>query len=67
MAFGGRLVIVRTNAPVAYDYAFSRHVRDEVIRLGKRRFAVRVVDIPVEHVHHQTDRYRSGSYLVLLD
>ena len=58
---------VRTNAPLAYDYGFSRHVRDEVIRLGKRRFAVRVVDVPAEHLHAQTDRYRSGMYLVLLD
>lgn len=56
-----------TNAPVAYDYGFTTYLYETDHRTMGRKFRVRVVNIPDEHVGHQTDRYRSGMYVVFGD
>jgi hypothetical protein len=58
---------VMTNAPLAYDYGFSRSLYETVHKVGARKFRVRVVAIPDEHVGVQTDRYRSGMYAVFTE
>ena len=55
---------VMTNAPVAYDYGFSTFLYETTHKVNGRRYRVRVVNVPDEHVGHQTDRYRSGMYVV---
>jgi hypothetical protein len=58
---------VKTNAPLAYDYGFSRSLYETTHKVGSRKFRVRVVAIPDEHVGVQTDRYRSGMYAVFME
>jgi len=56
-----------TNAPVAYDYGFTTYLYETDHKVFGRTFRVRVVNVPDEHVGHQTDRYRSGLYAVFGD
>lgn len=58
---------VMTNAPLAYDYGFSRSLYEKNHKVNGRRYRVRVVAVPDEHVGVQTDRYRSGLYAVFME
>lgn len=55
---------VATNAPIAYDYGFTTFLYEATHKVNSRRYRVRVVNVPDEHVGVQTDRYLSGLYVV---
>jgi hypothetical protein len=61
--------IVFTNAPSAYDYSYVVELERDLTYVqyeGQKSppTTVRKLAIPRSHVQYQTDRYRSGCYLV---
>ena len=62
------MVLVATSAPKAYDYDYCSPADDDlaVIMARFEDRTMRLVWIPDNRVRYQTDRYRSGSYMVVI-
>lgn len=58
-------MIIKTNAPQAYDYWGTKYINDAMIRRGSVTFRLRVVSVPDDNAQAQAEWYREGSYVVI--